>query len=55
MEVYFIDCIWILLTIASVAITSQKIITNNFLFQQLATRSEMAGGLLVIEIVPKIR
>lgn len=37
MELYFIDCIWILVTIASVAITSRKIITNNILFQQLAT------------------
>ncbi|CBY21397.1 unnamed protein product [Oikopleura dioica] len=37
MELYFIDCIWILVTIASVAITSPKIITNNILFQQLAT------------------
>ena len=37
MELYFIDCIWILLTIAGVAITSPKIITNNSLFQQLTT------------------
>merc|ERR1719215_1345752 len=37
MELYFIDCIWIILTIAGVALTSPKIITNNTLFQQLTT------------------
>ena len=37
MELYFIDCFWILLTIAGVAITSPKIITNNTLFQHLTT------------------
>lgn len=37
MELYLIDCIWIVLTVTGVAVTSPKIITNNGLFQQLTT------------------